>query len=72
MQHMTQQTFMRFQENFVNENAKLKGEEIDIHRFVTDFGLEMEVRMPNKLVNVDCKTAIVLTHPWSVLGGHGQ
>ncbi len=69
MQHMTQQTFMRFQENFVNENAKLKGEEIDIHRFVTDFGLEMEVRMPNKLVNVDCKTAIVLTHPWSVLGG---
>ena len=30
MQHMTQQTFMRFQENFVNENAKLKGEEIDI------------------------------------------
>ena len=66
---MTMASFMKFQENFINKNAKLKGEEIEIKRFVTDFGLEVEIRKPKDSIKIKCKTAILLTHPWSVLGG---
>ena len=69
MQNMTMASFMKFQENFINKNAKLKGEEIEIKRFVTDFGLEVEIRKPKDSIKIKCKTAILLTHPWSVLGG---
>ena len=69
MQNMTMRTFQQFQENFILENAKLKGEEIHIEHFVTDFGLEIEIRKPTLSLKKKCKTGIVLTHPWSILGG---
>jgi alpha/beta superfamily hydrolase len=59
----------RFEHDFVTNVAKLGTEDIKKKRFVSDDGLEVEISQPVERKQYLCRTAIVLTHPWSVLGG---
>jgi uncharacterized protein len=74
--HMSQKVLQLYQEDFIDNHGRLAADEIEVERFVDDeLGLEMELRFPKAKGSAGmfrmekCRTAIVLTHPWSVLGG---